>query len=62
MLYASSQELVEICFKEAAVVMGMLNRLKDIQEGQDLVTDSYESKGGHAEDHIKGCALPSLSE
>lgn len=54
MFYASSQELVETCSKEVAVV----NRLKDVQEGQDLVTDSYESKGGYAEDHIKGCALP----
>lgn len=46
---------METCPKEAAVVIRTLNRLENMQEGQDLVTDSYKSKeGGHAEDHIKG--------
>lgn len=43
--------------KEAAVVMGILIRLEGMQEGKNMVTDSYESKEGYAEDHVKGCAL-----
>lgn len=58
MLYTSNQELTQACPKAAAVVMGTLKRLVAMQEGQDLVTDSYESEeGGHAEDHVKGCAM-----
>lgn len=58
MSYASRQELKEAHPNDAAIVMETLNRLEGMQKGQDLVTDSYESKeGGHAEDHIKGCAL-----
>lgn len=53
MLYTSSQELKEACCGERDA-----KRLEDMQEGQDPVTDSHESeKGGHAEDHVKGCAL-----
>lgn len=58
MLYTSSQELMQACPKGAAVVLGTLKRLAAMQEGQDLVTDSDESEeGGHAEDHVKGCAV-----
>ena len=40
MSYASSQELKEAHPNDTVIVTETLNRLKDMQEGQDLVTDS----------------------
>lgn len=46
------------CPTAAALVLGTLKRLVAMQQGQDLVTESDESEeGGHAEDHVKGCAV-----
>lgn len=49
---------MEACPKGAAAVMARTHRSEDMQEGQDLVTNSYE--GGHIEDHFKGHTLRHL--